>query len=90
MELPKLQYVSLIQSSIRFTGTDTMDDAELYLSRGRGGGGGGGGAQGKLLGKGGGDGGGCGNRELWKLQYMSLIQSSIRFTDTMDDDELSL
>nr|KAG5699833.1 hypothetical protein BaRGS_034607 [Batillaria attramentaria] len=31
IELWKLQYVSLIQSSIRFTGTDTMDDAELSL-----------------------------------------------------------
>ncbi|XP_041370358.1 uncharacterized protein LOC121384163 isoform X2 [Gigantopelta aegis] len=27
----KLDYVSLIQSSIRFTGSDTMDDAELIL-----------------------------------------------------------
>ncbi|KAL8575681.1 hypothetical protein ACOMHN_055870 [Nucella lapillus] len=31
IELWKLQYVSLIQSSIRFTNTDTMDDAELSL-----------------------------------------------------------
>ena len=31
MEVWRLQYVSLIQSSIRFTGTDTMDDAELSL-----------------------------------------------------------
>lgn len=31
IELWKLQYVSLIQSSIRFTGSDTMDDAELSL-----------------------------------------------------------
>ena len=45
IELWKLQYVSLIQSSIRFTGTDTMDDAELSLYGGdrvscQGGGGG--------------------------------------------------
>ncbi|KAK0045134.1 TBC1 domain family member 2B, partial [Biomphalaria pfeifferi] len=31
IEVWKLEYISLIQSSIRFTGTDTMDDAELSL-----------------------------------------------------------
>ena len=31
IEVWKLEYISLIQSSIRFTGTDTIDDAELYL-----------------------------------------------------------
>ncbi|XP_012942942.2 TBC1 domain family member 2B [Aplysia californica] len=31
IEVWKLEYISLIQSSIRFTGSDTMDDAELSL-----------------------------------------------------------